>query len=97
MTHSSSKAPDDSLSESASQHTSDGVADFTHQLGTALTVIRGQAQLLRRRARRQDGDDAKALERSSMAIDSAVQRIIDALEEREESHLNDQTGGDDTR
>lgn len=97
MTHPSSKAPDNPSSESASHHTNDGSADVAHQFGTALTVIRGQAQLIRRRALRQGGNDAIALERSSMAIDSAVERIIGVLAKCEEVHPDDQTGNDDDR
>lgn len=95
MTHPSSKEPDEQLSESASRQTNDDSAEFAHQLGTALTIIRGQAQLIQRRAIRQSGNDAIALERSSIAIDCAVQRIIGALAERERRHQNDIPGVDE--
>jgi len=44
-----------------------------------LTVIKGNAQLIRRRAQGLDEHDAAALEQSVVAIESAVQRIVTAL------------------
>lgn len=48
-------------------------------IGAPLTVIKGHAQLIRRRARGRDDDDAVALERSVVAIELAVARIMIAL------------------
>lgn len=44
-----------------------------------LTVIKGNAQLIRRRSRGLDEHDAAALEQSVVAIELAVQRILVAL------------------
>lgn len=85
MTHGSSqhpeKRPDGSLTDPRDQQQRAlGSAHFLHQLGTPLTVIRGEAQLIRRRSRTQGTDDA-ALLRSLTAIDAAVQRMITVLTE----------------
>lgn len=52
---------------------------MAHAVGSPLTVIKGHAQLIRRRARGRDDDNAVALERSVVAIEAAVARIMVAI------------------
>ena len=49
------------------------------ECAASLTVIKGHAQLIRRRVHALDGDHAEALERSLAAIEHAVQRIVNAM------------------
>jgi hypothetical protein len=49
------------------------------QLAAALTVIKGQAQLIRRRATRMSELEAEAIVRSAESIDSAVDGLVMAL------------------
>lgn len=52
---------------------------LAHAIGAPLTVIKGHAQLIRRRAKARDDGEAAALERSIAAIELAVQTIVAAL------------------
>lgn len=45
----------------------------------ALTVIKGHAQLIRRRVKAHDDEDTPDLERSLAAIERSVQRIVAVL------------------
>lgn len=50
-------------------------------VGAPLTVIKGHAQLIRRRAKGRTREEEILTERSIMAIEQAVQRIIASLGE----------------
>lgn len=54
-------------------------ASLVHRFSAPLTVIKGNAQLIRRRAKGLDDVDAVVLERSVVAIELAVQRIVSGL------------------
>ncbi len=80
----SSRANDDSVLENpvSDRQLSPETASLADAIGASLTVIKGHAQLIRRRARGRDdddNDDAVALERSVVAIELAVARIMVAL------------------
>lgn len=45
----------------------------------SLTVIRGHAQMIRRRARRLSGVEAAAMERSADAIDEAARQLVGVM------------------
>lgn len=55
--------------------------EFTHRLGTSLTIISGYLQLLRRRSRGGMGADPETLRRSLNAMEHAVRKMRDAVDE----------------
>lgn len=75
---------DDSLGLSAEYPVScnkclTGSTSLVDRFSAPLTVIKGNAQLIRRRAKGLDDNDALVLERSVVAIELAVQGIITEL------------------
>lgn len=54
-------------------------AFLAQRLTGPLTVINGHAQLIRRRANGQGGNEAVALERSLVAIELAARQMVEVL------------------
>ena len=62
--------------------------ELIHSLGTPLTIISGYVQLLRRRNKQKDGNEAAALDRSLEAIEGAVDRMKQIVAEHREAQTH---------
>jgi hypothetical protein len=71
--------PEDPVSETHVRRQAPLDGSTVQSIVAALTVIKGHAQLIRRRVKAHDGEDTPVLERSLAAIELSVQRIVAVL------------------
>lgn len=74
-------ADHDRFPETGTSPEDQALSFLLRDIGAPLTVIKGHAQLIRRRATSQTREEALLLDRSIAAIELAVQRIIASLGE----------------